>query len=37
LNRRGYVIRRELPHVHTLLASSEMHRRTAGWAAFFRL
>ena len=33
LNRRGYDIRRELPHVHALLASSEMHRRTAGWAA----
>ncbi|MEZ6040619.1 MAG: glycine zipper domain-containing protein [Planctomycetaceae bacterium] len=33
LNRRGFDIRRELPFVQSLLASDEMHRRTAGWAA----
>jgi hypothetical protein len=33
LSRRGYDIQRELPYVHSLLASTEMHRRTAGWAA----
>lgn len=34
LSRRGYEIKRELPYVHSLLASTEMHRRTTGWAAF---
>jgi len=33
LNRRGYDIQRELPFVQSLLASDEMRRRTAGWAA----
>lgn len=33
LNRRGSDIQRELPFVQSLLASDEMHRRTAGWAA----
>jgi hypothetical protein len=33
LNQRGYNIQRELPFVQSLLASDEMHRRTAGWAA----
>ncbi len=33
LNRRGYDIRRELPHVHSLLVSPDMNRRTKGWAA----
>jgi len=33
LNRRGFAIQRELPFVQSLLASDEMHRRTAGWAA----
>ena len=33
LNRRGYDIQRELPFVQSLLASDEVHRRAAGWAA----
>jgi hypothetical protein len=33
LNRRGYDIQHELPFVLSLLASDEMHRRAAGWAA----
>ena len=33
LNRRGYDIHRELPFVQSFLASDQMHRRTAGWAA----
>jgi hypothetical protein len=33
LKRRGADIQRELPFVQSLLASNEMHRRTAGWAA----
>jgi hypothetical protein len=33
LNRRGYSIRRELPFIQSLLASDEMYRRIARWAA----
>ncbi|MCA8999070.1 MAG: hypothetical protein KDA80_18865 [Planctomycetaceae bacterium] len=33
LKRRGTDIQRELPFVLSLLASDDMHRRTAGWAA----
>lgn len=33
LNRRGVDIQCELPFVQSLLASNEMHRRMAGWAA----
>jgi hypothetical protein len=33
LDRRGSDIQRELPFVHSLLASDEVQRRTRGWAA----
>ena len=33
LRRRGYDISKELPHVHSLLTSPQLDRRTAGWAA----
>ena len=33
LKQRGYDIRQELPYIQSLLASTEIHRRTAGWAA----